>query len=44
VIPPFETNPGEDDRFQLPPGTHVATWPELAERFGTNEQRRENIP
>ena len=25
----------------MPPGIHVAIWPELAERFGTNQQRRE---
>jgi hypothetical protein len=41
VIPPFETDPGEDGRYQLPPGIHVATWPELVERFGTNQRRRE---
>jgi hypothetical protein len=41
VIPPFETDPGEDGRYQLPPGIHVASWPELVERFGTNERRRE---
>jgi hypothetical protein len=41
VIPPFEINPGEDGHYQLPPGIHVATWPELVERFGTNERRRE---
>ena len=41
MIPPFETDPGEDGRFQLPPGVHAATWRELAERFGTNERRRE---
>ena len=41
MIPPFETDPGEDGRFQLPPGVHVTTWRELAERFGTNERRRE---
>ena len=40
MIPPFETNPGEDSRYQLPPGIHVAIWPELVERFGTNERRR----
>jgi len=41
VIPPFEINPGEDGRYHLPPGIHLATWPELVERFGTNERRRE---
>ena len=41
MIPPFETDPGEDGRFQLPPGVHVTTWQELAERFGTNKRRRE---
>jgi hypothetical protein len=41
VIPPFETDPGEDGRYQLPPGIHVATWSELVERFGTNQRRRE---
>lgn len=41
MIPPFETDPGEDGRHQLPPGIHVAAWPELVERFGTNERRRE---
>ena len=41
MIPPFETEPGEDVRYQLPPGIHVASWPELVERFGTNERRRE---
>ena len=41
MIPPFETNPGEDGRYQLRPGIHVASWPELVERFGTNERRRE---
>lgn len=41
MIPPFETAPGEDGRFQLSPGVHAATWREVAERFGTNERRRE---
>jgi hypothetical protein len=41
MIPPFETDSGEDDRYQLPPGIHEATWPELVERFGTNQRRRE---
>lgn len=41
MIPPFETNPGEDGRYQLPPGIHLATWPELVKRFGTNERRRD---
>lgn len=41
MIPPFETEPGEDGRYQLPPGIHEASWPELVERFGTNERRRE---
>jgi hypothetical protein len=41
LIPPFETDSGEDGRYQLPPGIHVATWPELVERFGTNQRRRE---
>jgi hypothetical protein len=41
MIPLFETDPGEDGRNQLPPGIHVATWPELVERFGTNQRRRE---
>ena len=41
MISPFETTPGEDGRYQLPPGIHVATWLELVERFGTNERRRE---
>jgi hypothetical protein len=41
LIPPFETDPGEDGRYQLPPGIHVATWPELVECFGTNQRRRE---
>ena len=40
-IPPFEAEPGEDGRLQLPPGVHVATSHELAQRFGTNERRRE---
>lgn len=40
MIPPFETEPGADGRHQLPPGIHRATWSELVERFGTNEQRR----
>lgn len=39
MIPPFETEPGEDGRYQLPPGIHLATWTELVERFGTNERR-----
>jgi hypothetical protein len=43
VIPPFETDPGENSRYQLPPGIHVGTWPELVERFGTNERRRETL-
>jgi hypothetical protein len=43
VIPPFETDPGEDGRHQLPPGIHVATWPGLVERFGNNERRREIV-
>ena len=41
MIPPFEAEPGEDGRLQLPPGVHVATWGEVAQRFGTNERRRE---
>lgn len=41
MIPAFETTPGEDGRYQLPPGIHLATWTELVERFGTNERRRE---
>ena len=41
MIPPFEINPGEDGRYQLPPGIHLATWPELVKRFGTNERRRD---
>ena len=41
MIPAFETTPGEDGRYQLPPGIHLATWTELAERFGTNERRRD---
>lgn len=39
MIPPFEIDPGEDGRYQLPPGIHLATWSELVERFGTNERR-----
>jgi hypothetical protein len=39
VIPAFENDPGEDGRYQLPPGIHGATWPELVERFGTNQRR-----
>lgn len=41
MIPPFETEPGEDGHYQLPPGIHLATWPEMVERCGTNERRRE---
>jgi hypothetical protein len=41
VIPPFEAEPGEDGRLQLPPGVHLASWEEIAQRFGTNERRRE---
>jgi hypothetical protein len=41
VIPPFESDPTEDGHNQLPPGIHLATWPEVGERFGTNEWRRE---
>ena len=41
MIPPFEIDPGEDGRYQLPPGIHLATWPERVERFGTNERRNE---
>jgi hypothetical protein len=41
VIPLFEAEPGEDGRFQLPPGIHLATWAELFERFGTNDRRRD---
>jgi hypothetical protein len=41
VIPAFETEPGEAGHHQLPPGIHVATWPELVERFGTNERQHD---
>jgi hypothetical protein len=41
VIPPFDTELGEDGRLQLPPGIHVATWQELEARFGINARRRE---
>jgi len=41
VIPPFEDTPGEDGRLQLPPGVHVASWQEVAARFGGNPRRRE---
>ena len=41
MIPPFEATLGEDARYQLPPGIHLATWQELAERFGTNDRRTE---
>lgn len=41
MIPPFEAEPGEDGRLQLPPGVHLASWEEIAQRFGTNERRRE---
>ena len=41
MIPAFEDTPGEEGRFQLPPGIHVATWPEMLARFGSNERRRE---
>lgn len=41
MIPPFETEPGEEGRLQLPPGIHVATWDEVARRFGSNPRRRE---
>ena len=41
MIPPFETEPSEDGHYQLPPGIHLATWPEIVERLGTNERRRE---
>ena len=41
MIPAFETDPGEEAHYQLPPGVHVATWTELVERFGTNERWRE---
>ena len=40
MIPPFETSPGEDGHYQLPPGIHQATWSEMAERFGANERRK----
>lgn len=40
MIPHFETSLGEDGRFQLPPGIHLAKWSELVERFGSNERRR----
>jgi hypothetical protein len=40
VIPAFEPDPGEGGRLHLPPGVHVATWQEVADRFGTNARRR----
>ena len=40
MIPPFEDTPGEEGRFQLPPGIHVANWQEVAARFGGNPRRR----
>jgi hypothetical protein len=41
VIPPFEDEPGEEGRLQLSPGVHLATWEEVAARFGSNPRRRE---
>ncbi len=35
TIPPFS------DSGNLPEGVHDATWPEIVERFGTTERRRE---
>lgn len=35
TLPPFDAETG-----YLPPGEHVATWPELLERFGWNPVRR----
>lgn len=40
MIPPFEDEPGEGGGFQLPPGIHLAGWPELTTRFGGNPRRR----
>ncbi len=39
--PPLESTPGENGHHQLPPGIHRGTRPEVVERFGTNERRRE---
>lgn len=41
MIPALAADPGDYGYFQLPPGIHVATWQELAERFGSNARRRE---
>ncbi|MFN2427915.1 MAG: hypothetical protein ABR587_15880 [Candidatus Binatia bacterium] len=40
MIPAFEPNPGEGGCLHLPPGVHIATWPEVVTRFGTNDSRR----
>jgi len=44
MIQPFEITPVKDGCYQLLPGIHLATWPELAERFRTNERRRVILP
>lgn len=41
MIPAFDDEPGEGGRLQLPPGVHVATWQEVAARFGGNPRRLE---
>ena len=40
MIKAFEDTPGEDGRFQLPPGIHVATWLEMLARFGSRTPAR----
>lgn len=40
MIPLFEANSGDDGHYKLPPGIHLATWPEMVERFGTNDRRK----
>ena len=33
--------PSVDERGNLPPGIHPATWDEIVERYATNERRRQ---